>query len=75
MEILDSVNQRTIRVSNILKHLSYKESLGELSLFSLEKQKAQGDLTSAYYFLMRGVKNKPGSSDWYAVAGQGNGQT
>ena len=34
-----------------LEHLSYKEKLRKLGLFSPEKRKAQGDLTAAFQCL------------------------
>ncbi|KAK4825633.1 hypothetical protein QYF61_001418 [Mycteria americana] len=41
MDILDHVQQRTIKIMKGLQHLSY-ESLNEVSLFSLEKRSLGG---------------------------------
>ena len=39
-----------------LEYLSYRERLGELGLFSLEKRMRKGDLTNVYMCLMGGSK-------------------
>lgn len=48
------VQQRTTKITKELDHLSYKESLKELGLLSLEK--TQGVLISVYKYLKGGCK-------------------
>jgi len=58
MDPLEHIQRRATKMIQGMQHLSYKDRLRELGLFSLEKRRFQGDLRVAFQYVKRGCKKE-----------------
>jgi len=72
MDVLEQVQRRATKMIQGLEHLSYKERLRELGLFSLEKRRLQADLTGAFQYL-KGAYRKDEENIFSSVVATGQG--
>ena len=60
---MEWVQRRAMKMIRGLEHLSYKDRLRELGLFSLEKRRFWGNLTAVFQYL-KGPYRKAGVGDF-----------
>jgi len=58
MNLLECIQKRATKVIQGMEHLSYKDRLKELGLFSLRKRRLQGDLIVTFQHLNRATEKK-----------------
>ena len=71
MDLMEHIQRRATKMIQRMGHLSYKDRLRKLRLFSLEKSRFQGHLTAAFQDLKWGSKKGTETSAGSVVIRQG----
>jgi len=69
---LECIQMRATKMIQGMEHLSYRDRLIELGLFSLEKRKVQGDLLVAFQYLKKSYRKEWTGSLAGSVVTRGN---
>ncbi|KAJ7396732.1 rna-directed dna polymerase from mobile element jockey-like [Pitangus sulphuratus] len=71
IDLLEQVQRRPMKIISGMEHLSYKERLRELGLFSLEMRSIQGDLIADFKYMKGAYKKDREFLQGHVVIGRG----